>query len=151
MRRNLSGIAAHAARVAAMGTALSLSACAFTTVTSPSPTEAGLSCVDDSPTCIGRRQAALRALVADDQRAWIRTPATPRAYASGVRMFAYRNSAKNLTCEELKLGQQEADRAPASLKGASDLTPAQRSRGAMLAAEVSRDLAREMRRRCKRS
>src|SRR5688572_19233261 len=36
----------------------------------------GLSCVDDSPECVGRRQTALRQLVAAEDRAWVRQPAT---------------------------------------------------------------------------
>jgi hypothetical protein len=113
---------------------------------------AGLSCVDDSPECVGRRQAALRQLVAAEDRAWIRQPATPAAYASGVRLFAFKAKKKDLTCDELAHGRREADGAASTLKAAgSSLTPAQVSRGTMLAAEVSRELGNEFGRRCRKS
>ena len=54
-----------------------------------------LSCVDDSPECVGRRQTALRQLVAAEDRAWVRQPATPAAYASGVRLFAFKAKKRN--------------------------------------------------------
>lgn len=112
----------------------------------------GLSCVDDSPECVGRRQAALRQLVAAEDRSWIRQPATPAAYASGVRLFAFKAKKKELTCDELAHGRREADNAAAALKGpGAGLTPAQVSRGTMLAAEVSRELGNEFGRRCRKT
>lgn len=129
---------------------LLLSGCAVSTVTVSSPT-AGLSCVDDSLDCIGKRQAALRHLTGDRTRAWVRQAPTAEAYASGVRLFAFRKTKAELTCDELKIGRREADNAAQVLRGpsAKNLSPAQVSRGAMLASEVARDLTREMRRRCK--
>jgi hypothetical protein len=112
---------------------------------------AGLSCVDDSPECVGRRQAALRQLVAAEDRGWVRQPATPAAYASGVRLFAFKAKKKELTCDELAHGRREADGAAGVLKGAGGLTPAQVSRGTMLAAEVSRELGSEFGRRCRKT
>lgn len=114
--------------------------------------QVGLACVDDSPECVGRRQAALRQLVSAEDRAWIRQPATPAAYASGVRLFAFKAKKKELTCEELAHGRREADGAAGALKSAGHgLTPAQVSRGTMLAAEVSRELGNELGRRCRKS
>ena len=49
---------------------------------------AGLGCVDDSRQCIEQRQAALRTMMSDRERRWVREPVTPEAYASGVRLFA---------------------------------------------------------------
>jgi hypothetical protein len=116
------------------------------------PGPAGLSCVDDSPECVGRRQTALRQLVAAEDRAWVRQPATPAAYASGVRLFAFKAKKRELSCEELAHGRREADGAAGALKGAgAGLTPAQVSRGTMLAAEVSRELGNELGRRCRKS
>lgn len=113
-----------------------------------SPT-AGLSCVDDSPDCIAKRQATLKHLNSDDQRAWIRQAPTPEAYASGVRLFAYQQKKSQLSCDELRRGKIEADAAPRILQGASDkLSPGQISRGKMLAHEVSRELGREIKKRC---
>lgn len=110
----------------------------------------GLTCVDDSSDCIAKRQRTLRHLVDDHDRAWVRAPAPPEAYASGVRLFALKSKKKELSCQELAHGKNEADRAPGVLRGASNLTPAQVSRGMMLATEVSRELAAEMKRRCRR-
>jgi hypothetical protein len=112
----------------------------------------GYSCVDDSLECINRRQGLLRQLVADHSRAWMKDPATPEAYASGVRLFAMKTKKKDLTCDELARGHHEAEGATASLRSAGGrLTPAQVSRGSMFAAEVSRELNNEMGRRCKRA
>jgi hypothetical protein len=115
-------------------------------------TKAGFSCVDDSPECVGQRQTALNALLTSQDRSWIKEPATPQAHASGVRLFALRARKAELSCDELAHGRREAEGAPKALKGASGqgLTPAQISRASMFAAEVSKELSAEMRRRhCK--
>ena len=112
-------------------------------------THAGLACVDDSAECIGRRKATLQAMVGDPSRKWIKEPPTPSAYASGVRLFAFKNKKKDLSCEELAHGRKEADGAPAALRSnGTGLTPAQVSRGAMLAHDVGRELGNEYNRRC---
>jgi hypothetical protein len=89
--------------------------------------------------------------MADKSRAWIKHPAGPHEYASGVRLMAFSKMRKDLTCDELARGKEEADRGPAALSGGAHagLTPAQVSRGSMLAREVSRELAREIARRCR--
>lgn len=111
---------------------------------------AGLACVDDTPNCIARRQTTLRSFVDDKNRAWLKEPPTPEAYASGVRLFALKTKKKELTCDELAHGKREADAARASLASAgSRLTHAQVARGNMLATEVSRELQRELKARCK--
>lgn len=113
-------------------------------------TRAGLACVDDSPECINRRQTTLKSMVDDKNRAWVKEPPTPEAYASGVRLFALKTKKKELTCDELAHGKREADAARASLANAgSRLTHAQITRGNMLATEVGRELGREMKARCK--
>jgi hypothetical protein len=111
---------------------------------------AGLGCVDDSPECVSRRQATLRHMMDDKSRSWIKESPTPEAYASGVRLFAYKSKKKELSCDELKRGKLEADTARSSLASVgSRLTPAQVSRSAMLAGEVGRELQNEFNRRCK--
>lgn len=114
---------------------------------------AGLTCVDDSQDCIERRQKTLSYLVDTNDRGWIRAHAPAEAYASGVRLFALQKKKKELTCEELAYGRNEAEKAPHVLRGpqGAKLTPAQVSRGVILASEVSRELAREIKRRCKKS
>jgi hypothetical protein len=118
----------------------------------PDDTRAGFACLDDSPECIDQRQSALKVLLADKDRKWVREPATPHAHASGVRLFAFRSRKKELSCEELAYGKREADTAPRLLRGpdGKGLSPAQISRASMFAAEVSKELGAEMKlRRCK--
>lgn len=136
--------------VCAVTAAFGLAGCA-TSSPGLSIASAGLNCVDDTPVCIDRRQAALRALLSDRQRAWVHQRPSPSAYASGVRLFAFKKSKKTLTCPELGMGIREAKGARASLRSATaHLTPAQIARGAMLGDEVARELSRESKRRCKR-
>lgn len=136
------------ATLALLGCALAISAC------SGGPdlgdNRAGLSCIDDSAQCVEQRQATLKAMLADQDRAWVKEPATPHAHASGVRLFAFRSKKSELTCEELAHGRKEAESAPKALKGTQGLSPAQISRASMFAAEVNKELSAEMRkRRCR--
>ena len=107
-------------------------------------------CVDDSKACIDQRQATLRTLQADKTRGWVRQPANVNAYATGVRLFAFKTEKARMTCDELGLGRREADGAPGVLRSpqANGLNPAVVSRSLMFATEVSRDLGREQQRRC---
>jgi len=90
-------------------------------------------------------------MLADKQRVWVQRTPTAEAYASGVRLFAYKKTKKALTCAELDVGIREASGARASLRSAkARLSPAQIGRGAMLGDEVSRELSREKKRRCKK-
>jgi hypothetical protein len=145
--------AASAANLALVAGLLSLGGCLGACAISNGPqieTRAGLGCVDDSPECIQRRQTTLRHMVDDKSRAWINEAPTPEAYASGVRLFAYKSKKKELSCDELKRGKLEAETARSSLQSVGTrLTPAQVSRSIMLAGEVGRELQREMDRRCK--
>ena len=114
-------------------------------------THSGLGCVDDSFECIGRRKATLQAMVDDPSRKWVKEPPSPHAYASGVRLFAFKNKKKDLSCDELAQGRKEADGAPAALRSyGTGLTAAQVARGAMLAHDVGRELGTEYNRRCKK-
>lgn len=110
----------------------------------------GLYCVDDSPGCVTERSAALNHLMADKQRAWVRQPAPTASYASGVRLFAFKQKKRELSCDELAIGRKEADAGPAILRGpdGKGLTMAQVSRGVMLSQEISRELSNEHKRRC---
>ncbi len=130
------------------GIAMMVSAC--TGLFGPEDNRAGLSCIDDSPECVERRQTTLNALLADKERGWVRETATPQAHASGVRLFAFRSAKSDLTCEELAHGRKEAEGAPKALKGGQGLSPAQISRASLFAAEVNKELAAEMKkRRCR--
>jgi hypothetical protein len=130
------------------GIGLALSACSGTV--SLDDNRAGLSCIDDSAECVEQRQTTLKAMLADKNRTWVKEPATPKAHASGVRLFALRSIKADLSCDELAYARKEAEGAPKSLKGGQDLSPAQVSRASMFAAEVNKELAAEMKkRRCR--
>jgi len=142
----------YAARIALTGLcALLVAGCSGAGLSIDTGPQAGLGCVDDSKVCIDQRAAALKSIMADKERKWVREPATPAAYASGVRMFAYKQRKKELSCEELALGRREADAAASTLRGpgGAGLTPAQISRGVMMGQEVSKELAGEQGRRCR--
>ena len=89
----------------------------------PDDPRAGLSCVDDSPECVDRRQATLKSMLDDQDRKWVKEQADPQAHASGVRLFAFRSRKKELTCEELALGRREADSVPKALRGPEGKSP----------------------------
>lgn len=110
----------------------------------------GLSCVDDSPACIAERQSVQQRLVADKSKGWVREPATALAYASGVRMYAFKTRKRDLTCDELSIGVREANLAAPVLRASATqgLSPAQISRGIMFADEVGKELGTEKKRRC---
>lgn len=136
---------------AGLATAALLAACSSAGSDVAIERRAGLGCVDDSRQCVEQRQAALRSMMADRERRWVREPASPAAYASGVRLFAFKGRKSELSCDELALGRREADAGPGVLRGpgGAGLTPAQVARGTLLSAEVSKELAVEMRRRCR--
>ncbi len=111
----------------------------------------GDACVNDTQPCISERGKALKALMADKTNAWIGTKPTPESYASGVRLFAFSKKKRTLNCAQLGVGTREAEAAPTILRGpkGKQLTPAQVSRGLILATEVARELKRESRQRCR--
>lgn len=113
---------------------------------------AGLHCVDDSPNCITHRRETLKLLVSDPQRTWIQQKPDAIAYASGVRLFAFKTKKKELTCPELQAGRLEADGAPVTLRSQGhSLSTAQISRGILLANEIGRELTKEYNSRCKKT
>lgn len=136
--------------IAALASCCVLTGCAG----APDPAFAqqrGLKCVDDSNVCISQRKMVFDSYMADKSRAWMKQPAGPHEYASGVRLMAYSKIRKDMSCEQLAHAKNEADHGPASLSGGSyvGLTTGQVARGAMLAREVSRELSNEMARRCR--
>ena len=140
---------------AALGCAVTISALLAACAASEPPPQlhsGAMSCLDDSPHCIAQGQSALGHLVTRSDRHWGRDRASVDAYASGVRLFAFKTKKKELNCDELQIGRREADGADTVLRGPDGrrLTPAQVSRGSMFAAEVSRELSREHGRRCHR-
>jgi hypothetical protein len=136
----------HGIAAALGGFTLWLSACSGVSVDD----RAGLSCIDDSTECVARRQATLKSMLADKSHKWVREAATPQAHATGVRLFAFRSTKGELSCEDLVTGRREAEAAPKVLKGQQGLSPAQISRASLFAAEVGKELSAEIRkRRCR--
>ncbi len=146
---------AHTGRKIAAAGALALAAILAACATNDAPQFGhgkGMACLDDSAHCIAQRKTALHHIVTRSDRHWVRDHPTVDAYASGVRLFAFKTKKKELTCDELKIGRREAGDAARVLRGSEGraLSPAQISRGVMLGEEVSRELAREHARRCRR-
>ncbi len=65
--------------------------------------------------------------MSDSSHSWVAQPAGPHEYASGVRLMALSKKRKELTCNELAHGKQEADHGPSALSGGAyiGLTSAQ--------------------------
>ncbi len=128
---------------------VAVSACSSTDADVVAP-RAAIGCVDDSPHCIAERGNTLKVLMGDRSKAWMRAPASPGTYAAGVRLWAFKQKKRELTCDELGHARREADGAAPSLRSAAgSLTPGQISRGIILAQEVSRELGNEFGRRCR--
>ncbi len=147
LRGNWRAVAAAAATLGLVG----LGACSGAQQEQLPEQRAGLGCVDDSKQCIDQRQSTLKSMMSDRDRKWVREAPTPQAYASGVRLFAFKSRKKDLTCDELAVGKREADAGPGALRGpgGTGLSPAQVSRGVMLAGEVGKELSVELQRRCR--
>jgi hypothetical protein len=128
-----------------------LTGCSGADVSTEVISRPGLGCIDDSPRCIAERQGVLKVYMADKNKAFVREQATPTAYASGVRLWAMKSRKRELTCDELNHGRREADAAAPILRGpgGQGMTPAQISRGIMLAQEVSKELGNEHGKRCR--
>jgi hypothetical protein len=131
--------------------AVGLSGCSGADVSTEVISRPGLGCIDDSPRCIAERQGVLKVYMADKNKAFVREQATPTAYASGVRLWAMKSRKRELSCDELNHGRREADAAAPTLRGSGGqgMTPAQISRGIMLAQEVSKELGTEHGKRCR--
>jgi hypothetical protein len=135
----------------ALLTAALLAGCSGADVPTEALNKPGLGCIDDSPRCIAERQGVLKTYMGDRNKAFLREPATPTAYASGVRLWALKSRKRELTCDELNHARREADAAAPTLRGpgGQGMTPAQISRGIMLAQDVSKELGNEHGRRCR--
>ena len=81
---------------AVLAIGLFMGSCAGNEISAPAH-QAGLGCVDDSAHCISERGNSLKGLMADKSKSWIRQPATPAAYASGVRIWAFKQKKRELS------------------------------------------------------
>jgi hypothetical protein len=131
--------------------AASLTGCSGADVSTEVISRPGLGCIDDSPRCLAERQGVLKVYMADKNKSFVHEPATPTAYASGVRLWAFKSRKRELTCDELNVARREADAAAPTLRGpgGQGMTPAQISRGIMLAQDVSKELGNEHGKRCR--
>jgi hypothetical protein len=82
----------------------------------PPPAHSAVGCVDDSKTCIERRGQALKVMLADPKRTWVTRPENAAAYATGVKLFAYKGKKAELSCAELAHGREETRLMPQALK-----------------------------------
>lgn len=80
-------------------------------------TVAMATCLDDSQNCISQRKTSLDGLMADTSRNWIQHKPSPVVYATGVRLFAYRKTQSQLSCNELAAGIAETGSARSMLAG----------------------------------
>jgi hypothetical protein len=107
-------------------------------------------CVDDSKHCISRRQASLQSMLADPARTWVRSPTTPASAATGVKLFAYRQTKEQLSCSQLDYGRDDTRRMPGMLSSTA-VPGANESRIAQvkdMAKQVHRELDNEFKRVC---
>ena len=107
-------------------------------------------CVDDSKRCIELRGQALKAMMADTKRGWVTRPETPAAYATGVKLFAYRGKKTELSCAELAHGREETRNLPQTLKPGSlpGMNDSRLAQVRDLSGQVNKELAREFDRAC---
>lgn len=104
-------------------------------------------CLDDSSSCIGKRQATLSTMMADPNRQWVAQRPSPVVYATGVRLFAWRKSQGELSCGELRSGINETASARATL--AKPIPGASRTRIGQIIA-LSDDINAELKRTSRR-
>jgi len=89
--------------------------------------------------------ARLKTLIKNPNREWIGVPQSADGYANGTRLFAYRALRKKLTCDQLQFAVEDT-KAAISL-----LEKPQYERAYALAGEVSREIAAEQIKRCRRT
>ena len=128
---------------------LSLAACSGTEPPPPPP-NAAAGCVDDSKHCIEMRGHALKAMLADGKRTWVTKPESPAAYATGVKLFAYRGTRDKLTCAELAHGREETRSMPQTLKPGSvaGMNDSRLAQVRDMSGQVHKELAKEFDRAC---
>jgi hypothetical protein len=91
----------------------------------------------------------LRLMVDDPERAWMRQRPSPRTYANGTRLFAFRALRPKLSCAELELATNEVHEAAEALRnGAAGVSSDQVVRVTALSAAVEEELRTEQSGRC---
>lgn len=117
------------------------------------PANSAAGCVDDSKACIEKRGVALRTMLADPQRGWVARPETPAAFATGVKLFAYRGRKGEMTCAELAHGREETRAMPQALKPGSvaGMNDSRLAQVRDMSGQVNKELSQEFDRVCKSS
>ena len=127
-----------------------LAACSATEPEPPPSSNPAAGCVDDSKRCIELRGQALKGMMADAKRGWVTRHETPSAYATGVKLFAYRGKKAEMTCAELAHGREETRSMPQTLKPGSvpGMNDSRLAQVRDLSGQVNKELAREFDRAC---
>ena len=114
------------------------------------PANSATGCVDDSKACIEKRGAALRTMLADPRRGWVARPEAPAAYATGVKLFAYRGKKGEMTCAELAHGREETRTMPQALKPGSvpGMNDSRLAQVRDMSGQVNKELSKEFDRAC---
>lgn len=107
-------------------------------------------CVDDSKACIEKRGTALKGMLGDAKRSWVIRQETAASYATGVKLFAYRQKKTEMSCQELAHGREETRTAPQMLKpgSVSGMNDSRLAQVKDLSGQVSKELAKEFDRVC---
>lgn len=134
----------------ALAAALSLGACSQTEPAAPEPPHAAAGCVDDSKMCIEKRALALKGMLADPKRTWVTKPETAAAYATGVKLFAYKGKKVEMSCAELAHGREETRTMPQVLKPGSvqGMNDSRLAQVRDLSGQVHKELNKEFDRAC---
>ena len=92
----------------------------------------------------------LKAMIADPGRSWIAHAQSPKEYANGTRLFAYRALRDKLSCAEITSALNEIDAAARTFATpVAGVTAEQANHLLSLNSEVGQDLRTEFSNRCK--
>ena len=87
---------------------------------------------------------------ADPKRTWVTKPETHAAYATGVKLFAYKSRKSEMTCAELAHGREETRTMPQALKPGSvpGMNDSRLAQVRDLSGQVHKELSKEFDRAC---
>ena len=89
-------------------------------------------------------------MLGDPKRSWITKPEMAAAYATGVKLLAYRGKKVEMTCAELAHGREETRTMPQTLKPGSvqGMNDSRLAQVRDLSGQVNKELSREFDRAC---
>jgi hypothetical protein len=96
------------------------------------------------------RGQALKAMLADPKRSWVTKPESPAAFATGVKLFAYRGVRDKMTCAELAHGRAETVTMPQTLKPGSvpGMNDSRLAQVRDMSGQINKELSKEFDRAC---